>query len=110
MTLKDLNKNQIHQLKEQILLEKNENVSYGELAMADSLISDLEVEEGFGGTNFVPDDFSVEAEDNEEIKIKIYPIQGVPFCVILSKNFYDEDRIDEWIEEYIKDVNMWEYV
>lgn len=110
MTLKDLNKNQVHQLKERILLEKNEYVSYGELANADSLISDLEVKERFGGINFVPDDFSVEAEDNKEIKIKIYPIQGVPFCVILSKIFYDEDCIDEWIEEYIKDVKMWEYV
>ena len=110
MTLKDLNKNQIHQLKERILFEKNEDVSYGELANADSLISDLEVKERFGGINFVPDDFNVEAEDNKEIKIKIYPIQGVPFYVILSKTFYDEDCIDEWIEEYIKDVKMWEYV
>jgi hypothetical protein len=110
MTLKELNKHQLHQLKTQILCEKNENISYGELINADSLVSDLEVEERFGGINFVPDDFGVEAEDNKEIKIKIYPIQGVPFCVILSKTFYDEDCIDEWIEEYIKDVKMWEYV
>ena len=110
MMLKDLNKNQTHQLKERILLEKNEKVSYRELANADSLISDLEVKERFGGINFVPDDFDIEAENDNEIKIKIYPIQGIPFYVILSKIFYDADCMDKWIEKYIKDVDMWEYV
>ena len=110
MTLKDLNKNQIHQLKEQILLEKNEDVSYGELANADSLISDSEVEKRFGGINFVPDDFRIEEEINKEIKVKIYPTHGTIFYVIIPKIIYDKDCVDEWIAEHLKKVEMWEYV
>lgn len=57
MTIKNLNKEQVYQLKQRILCEKIENITYGELANADSLISDLEVEEEFGGVTFVPEDF-----------------------------------------------------
>lgn len=108
MTLKDLNKNQVHQLKEQMFLEKNENVSYGELLNADSLISDSEIEKRFGGITFVPKDFEIET--NKELKIKIYPSTGEIFYVTLSEFIYKEDYVDEWIEEHLKNVEQWEYV
>lgn len=57
MILNELNHKQRLQLKESILIEKNEDVSLGELLDADTLISDDELEERFGGINFVEEDF-----------------------------------------------------
>ena len=61
MKLKDLNDDQRLQLKQRILTDrmdaKGESPSYGELADADRLISDEELEAEFGDTEFVPDDF-----------------------------------------------------
>lgn len=62
MTLKELNSDQRLQLKQDILMrrmdEKGESPSYGELADADRLVSDQELEAEFGNTEFVPDDFT----------------------------------------------------
>ena len=44
-------------LKQQILVDSQESVSYGELAMADELVSDEELEEVYGGTVFSEEDF-----------------------------------------------------
>ena len=61
MKLKDLNEEQMLLLKQDLLSrrmdEKGESPSYGELADADRLISDEELEAEFGDTEFVPDDF-----------------------------------------------------
>jgi hypothetical protein len=57
MNLSDLNYEQKIQLKQNILTEKSESVSYGELADADTLVTDDELEEHFGGTHFVDEDF-----------------------------------------------------
>ncbi len=62
MKLKDLNEDQRMQLKQRILTDrmdaKGESPSYGELADADTLVTDEELEEAYGGTEFVADDFS----------------------------------------------------
>ena len=62
MTLKELNSDQRLQLKQDILTRrmdaKGESPSYGELADADNLVSDQELEAEFGGTEFSPDDFA----------------------------------------------------
>ena len=61
MKLKDLNDDQRLQLKQDLLSrrmdEKGESPSYGELADADTLVTDEELEAEFGDTEFVPDDF-----------------------------------------------------
>ena len=61
MKLKDLNGDQRLQLKQRILTDrmdaKGESPSYGELADADTLVTDEELEAEFGDTEFVPDDF-----------------------------------------------------
>ena len=44
MTFKELNKNQIEQLKQRYYCDRNENVSYGELVYIDELVSDEEIE------------------------------------------------------------------
>ena len=62
MKLKDLNDDQRLQLKQRILTDrmdaKGESPSYGELADADTLVTDEELEAEFSDTEFVPDDFS----------------------------------------------------
>ena len=62
MKLKDLNDDQRLQLKQRILTDRmdamGESPSYGELADADTLVTDEELEAEFGDTEFVPDDFS----------------------------------------------------
>ena len=61
MKLKDLNDDQRLHLKQELLRrrleEKGEGISYGELADADTLVTDEELEAEFGDTEFVPDDF-----------------------------------------------------
>ena len=61
MVLSELNRDQRLSLKQTILVrrldEKGETPSYGELADADDLVSDKELEEEFGATEFVPEDF-----------------------------------------------------
>ena len=61
MKLKDLNDDQRLQLKQDLLSrrmdEKGESPSYGELADADTLVTDEELEAEYGDTEFVPDDF-----------------------------------------------------
>lgn len=62
MTLKDLNHDQRVALKQGLLAEElyEENgtePSYAELANADKLVTDEKLEERYGRTEFVPEDF-----------------------------------------------------
>ena len=56
MTLKDLSAEQKLELKQNFLTKDND-VSYGELARADELVSDEELEEEYGHVEFTNDDF-----------------------------------------------------
>lgn len=58
MTFDELNRDQITQLKQAILCERQEAASWGELANADEIISDEEAREEYGDTIFSEDDFS----------------------------------------------------
>ena len=66
MTVYDLNRDQLEQVKQRMLMERyderGESPSWGELAEADDIISDEEVYEEYGGTEFVPEDFGFEDE------------------------------------------------
>ena len=57
MSVKELTREQLTQLKEQYYIEKNNNVSYGELVDIDNLVSDNEVFEEYGHITFVEEDF-----------------------------------------------------
>lgn len=62
MRLEDLNESQKLELKQQILMSRNddseEGPSYDELAMADELVSDEELRDYCEGTEFTDDDFT----------------------------------------------------
>lgn len=57
MQVKDLSKNQLEELKQRYYTERNENVSYGELANIDELVTDEEVFEEYKDIDFVEEDF-----------------------------------------------------
>lgn len=61
MKLSDLSADQKLELKQNLLEKKNEakgeGTSYGELADADQLVTDAELEAEYGNTEFTGDDF-----------------------------------------------------
>lgn len=58
MTVYELNRNQIVELKQSYLTENNNSVSYEELANADTLVSDNTIFNKYNNVDFSKDDFS----------------------------------------------------
>lgn len=57
MSYNELNRDQILALKQNYLVRTKDNVSYNELAEADNLVSDEELEQEYKNVNFVEEDF-----------------------------------------------------
>ena len=57
MSYNELNREQILALKQNYLVRTQDNVSYNELAEADNLVSDEELEQEYKNVNFVEEDF-----------------------------------------------------
>ena len=57
MSYDELNRDQILALKQSYLVRTQDNVSYNELAEADNLVSDEELEQEYKNVNFVEEDF-----------------------------------------------------
>ena len=57
MSYDELNRDQILALKQNYLVRTKDNVSYNELAEADNLVSDEELEQEYKNINFVEGDF-----------------------------------------------------
>lgn len=62
MNVKELNKDQMIQLKQNHIVEKNDKADiptyWSDLANADKLVSDKEIFENYGHIDFVPEDFA----------------------------------------------------
>lgn len=62
MTINELNREQLTQVKQKYYTEKQAEkgagVSYGELAQIDELVTDAEIIAQYSGVDFVPDDFT----------------------------------------------------
>ena len=73
MTFDELNDDQKLELKQRILMERNEQrgegTSYGELANADDLVSDEDAKDWAEGVEFSPDDFSCSAGKVFEVRV-----------------------------------------
>ena len=72
MSVKELTREQSEELKGNYycwVLHEDEDVSYGELAMIDELVSDEEVFEYYEGTCFCNDDFFCSAHVDEEFLV-----------------------------------------
>lgn len=57
MSVYELNKNQLIELKQNYLCEVQENVSYGELCDADDIVSDEEIFQAYSCMDFSSEDF-----------------------------------------------------
>lgn len=57
MSYKELNRDQILALKQNYLVRTQDSVSYNELAEADNLVSDEELEQEYKNVDFVEEDF-----------------------------------------------------
>ena len=57
MSVYELSKNQLIELKQNYLCEVQKNVSYGELCDADNIISDEEIFQTYSYTDFSSEDF-----------------------------------------------------
>lgn len=57
MSYDELNRDQILALKQNYLVRTQDSVSYNELAEADNLVSDEELEQEYKNVNFVEEDF-----------------------------------------------------
>ena len=70
MTVYELNRDQLEELKANYLMEKTdergESPSWGDLADADNIISDHEIFAVYDGTEFSNDDFSCSAGQDED--------------------------------------------
>lgn len=70
LTFAELSAEQKHELKENLIIARNdeagESTSWGELAWADEVISDAEIEAEYGGTLFTADDFECTRDINDE--------------------------------------------
>ena len=68
MTIHDLNREQLAELKQAYIMEQNsaDGVSYNELACADELVTDAEIFAFFGDCEFSEDDFSCSAGMNDD--------------------------------------------
>lgn len=57
MNIKELTKDQLSQVKQSYLCERNESVSYNDLVNADELVSDETIFNEYANTVFTEDDF-----------------------------------------------------
>lgn len=57
MTVRELSRNQLIELKQNYLTQNNESISQGELANADDIVSDETIFNQYEGVRFTEDDF-----------------------------------------------------
>ena len=110
MTFDELNEDQRLELKQRILTERNEQrgegTSYGELADADDLVSDEDLKDWYGGTEFSPDDFMCSTS--------LTPVKGVPQWAVNYLVYSDdsgltpEDKsmVDQWTAELLAEEGL----
>lgn len=66
MTINELNKDELIELKQHYYCEKNNNVSYSELVDIDKLVSNNEIFEFYKNTEFTEEDFFCNSNREEK--------------------------------------------
>ena len=89
MNYDELNDEQRLELKQNILAERGEGISYGELAAADDLVSDRDARDWAEGMEFSEDDFTCSCH-GRTVKVEKIP-----------DGLADEEKqmVDKWIEK-----------
>ena len=71
MTVYELNREQLQELKINYMTDLGNDLSYDELVNIDELVSDQEVYEVYNGVDFVPGDFACSAAGNSEYSLEL---------------------------------------
>lgn len=66
MTFSELTTEQKLELKQALLLEREDSVSLGEMTKCDELVTDEELEAKWGSVIFTEDDFLSKCDDNDK--------------------------------------------
>lgn len=106
MSFDELNDEQRLELKQQILVSRNEargeGTSYGELSLADDLVSDEDAKEWFAGTEFSKDDFACSAGEMTEFTIVDKIPQWAVGYIVNSDDSglepIDKEMVDDYLE------------
>lgn len=112
MTFDELNGDQRLELKQRILTERNEQrgegTSYGELADADELVSDEDLKDWYGATEFSPDDFMCSCS-GRTVKVERIPQWAVNYLVDGDDSGLapeDMKMVDDYVERLLKEEHL----
>ena len=112
MSFDELNDEQKLELKQRILTERNENrgegTSYGELADADDLVSDEDLKDWYGATEFSPDDFMCSCS-GRTVKVEGIPQWAVCYLVNADDSALtpeDKKTVDDYVERLLKKEHL----
>ena len=112
MTFDELNDEQKLELKQRILTERNEQrgegTSYGELADADDLVSDEDLKDWYGGTEFSLDDFMCSCS-GRTVKVEKIPVWAVAYLVNADDSGLtpeDKKTVDDYVERLLKEEHL----
>jgi hypothetical protein len=112
MTFDELNENQRIELKQHILEERNERTgegtSYGELALADDLVSDEDLRDRYEGTVFSEDDFECSSH-MRTVKVERIPQWAVCYLVNSDDSGLtpeDKKMVDEYVKRLLKEEHL----
>ena len=83
MTVKELNRDELIELKQHYYSEKHKNVSYGELVAINELVTDNEIFKKYENIEFTLDDFFCNSNNEERKK---------DFINYLNDETYKEDE------------------
>lgn len=99
MTVKQLTRDMLIELKEHYLAQKRDEhgggISYEELANADELVSDEEVFEKYAGTDFSVDDFCCSA-GQYDLQDKLDGLTEMFRVTVLTESGEWKDLLDKW--------------
>jgi hypothetical protein len=112
MTFDELNEDQRMELKQHIITERNEHrgegTSYEELALADDLVSDEDLEDWYGSTEFSPDDFTGPCR-KRTVTVERIPQWAVCYLVNSEDDSLSSDdrkQIDEYVKRLFKEEHL----
>lgn len=96
MKVTELSRDQLTELKERYYTERNENVSYGELASINELVTDAEIFKEYDCVNFVEDDFFCKGFSDIDNLFELWLLDNVTETMVED---FMNDKIQD-IEEY----------
>ena len=101
MSVRDLPRDALHELKERYYAEKyDQDLSYGELANIDDIVSDEEVFDEYDGTSFTEDDFFCLASSRKVVKSGLYENNGTDgeywYKLIMLDRMLEAMKVDRY--------------